>query len=60
LFVHNELTKQNAQFGPGTSFIVNGYEKVFCEHLIELLKQLAVAMHKYLSQEMNELKENGF
>ena len=56
LFAHNDLSKQETQFGPGTSFTVNGYEKVFCEHLVEPLKQLSVVMHEYLMQEMNELK----
>ena len=59
LFAHNDLAKQDTQFGPGTSFAVNGYEKVFCEHLVEPLRQLAVAMYKYLMQEMKELKKNG-
>lgn len=48
LFAYNDLAKQETQFGPETSFSINGYEKVFYENLIEPLKQLVVAMHKYL------------
>ena len=59
LFAHNDLAEQKTQFGPGTSFSVNGYERVFCDHLVEPLKQLASAVFENLMQEMNELKENG-
>lgn len=59
LFAHNDLEYQNVQFGPGTSFSVKGYEKVFFNHLVEPLKQLAEAVHKKLMQEMRELDEKG-
>lgn len=59
LFAHNDLARQRTQFGPGASFSVNGYEKVFCEHLVEPLKKLASCVHQHIMQEMEELKENG-
>jgi len=58
LFAHNDLTKQQVDFGPGTSFSIKGYEKVSFAHLVDPLKELALIIHKSLMKEMSELK-NG-
>lgn len=59
LFAHNDLEYQAAQFGPGTSFTVKGYEKFYSEDLVEPLKELASAVHQHLMREMKELETNG-
>lgn len=59
LFAHNDLEYQAAQFGPGTSFTVKGYEKFYSENLVEPLKELAAAVHQHLMREMKELETNG-
>lgn len=56
LFAHNDLEYQEPKFGPGTSFSVKGYEKVFCApRLVESLLVLAKVMHRHLMNEMHEL-----
>ena len=59
LFAHNDLNQQNVQFDSGSSFTVKGYEKVFLTHLAEPLKELAIAVHANLVDEMTILRENG-
>lgn len=59
LFAHNDVKQQNVQFGPGSSFAIKGYEKVFLNHLVDPLRALAESVHTKLSQEMSELREDG-
>ena len=59
LFAHNDLEYQAAQFGPGTSFSVKGYESFYSNELVKPLEELAIAMHQHLRREMQELKKNG-
>lgn len=59
IIAHNDLAYQEVGFGPGTSFSVKGYERVFVYHLVEPLHQLAEAVINQLLNEMHELKENS-
>jgi hypothetical protein len=59
LFAHNDLEYQAAQFGPGTSFTVKGYESFYSDDLVKPLEELVLAMHQHLQQEMQKLRENG-
>ena len=58
LFAHNDLEHQQPSFGPGVSFSVKGYGKVFCDHLVEPLLQLSKAMYGHLMEEMRELESH--
>lgn len=55
---HNDLQYQQPSFGPGVSFSVKGYKKVFCGHLVEPLLQLSKIMHGHLMKEMYELESH--
>ena len=59
LFAHNDLEYQSAEFGPGSSFSVRGYERFYSDELIEPLKKLASIVHSHLIDEMRKLKNNG-
>lgn len=59
LFAHNDLTQQNVQFGPGSSFSLKGYERVFLNHLVGPLKDLASIVHSNILKEMSELRDKG-
>lgn len=53
LFAHNDLEYQRPEFGPGTSFSVKGYEKVFLDHLVAPLITLSEIIHGKLMDEMD-------
>lgn len=59
LFAHNDLEYQDPEFGPGTSFSVKGYEKVFLGHLVEPLIMLSKIIHGKLMNEMDLIEKNG-
>lgn len=58
LFAHNDLVYQKADFGPGTSFTVKGYEKVFVSHLLQPLLKLADTIHSKLMKELDSIEAN--
>lgn len=58
IIAHNDLVYQEVDFGPGISFSVKGYERIFIDHLVEPMKQLAAFVINQLLNEMHELKQN--
>jgi len=59
LFAHNDLSYQNPSFGPGTGFSIKGYNKVFCQHLHDPLRQLARTVKHQLEKDTVDFIENG-
>ena len=67
LFAHMDLKRQMPQLDvykikgkKHVSFTVTGYEKVYADHLIEPLKQLAKIAQSYLMKELDTIKRNHF
>ncbi len=67
LFAHMDITRQKPQLDvyktkgkKHVSFTVTGYEKVYVDHLIEPLKQLAEVVHSTLMNEIRSIKRDHF
>lgn len=65
LFAHMDIKRQMPQLDvyeidgeKHPNFTVTGYEKVYADHLIEPLKQLAKAVQSHLMEEMDTIARN--